>query len=63
MLWDVSKLIFENYGEKSTLSKEELSSPDDRKFPIKYPREFENRVNWEDVNELMAAKIAVLLKT
>lgn len=62
MLRDVSNWLFENYGEKSTLSKEELSSPEDISYLIKYPREFENRVNWEDVNEIIAAKIAELLK-
>ncbi|MFT9599663.1 HipA domain-containing protein [Mesobacillus sp.] len=61
MLRDVSEWFFESYGEKSTLSKEELSSPDGTQYIIKYPREFKDRINWEDVNEIVAAQIAKLL--
>lgn len=57
----MSEWSFESYGEKSTLSKEELSSPENIKYLIKYPRDFKDRVNWEDVNEVIAAKIAELL--
>lgn len=62
MLRNVSDWAFEHYGEKSTLSKEELSSPEGTRYLIKYPRQFKDRVNWEDVNEIIAAKIAMLLK-
>lgn len=59
---DVSGWIFIGHGEKSTLEKEELLSPDKENFIIKYPRESKvDRVNWEDVNKIIAAKIANIL--
>ncbi|GAB3063536.1 HipA domain-containing protein [Virgibacillus ainsalahensis] len=59
---DISDWVFVNHGEKSTLEKEELLSPGDMEYIMKYPREFdETRVNWEDINEVIAAKIGQLL--
>lgn len=59
---DVSEWAFMGYGEKSTLGKEELLSPEGEDYLIKYPRESRvERVNWEDVNEVIAAKIADVL--
>src|SRR5690625_1535243 len=46
----------------STLRKEDLRSPEGTLYVMKYPRPFDGkRVNWEDVNEVIAAKIASLL--
>ncbi len=46
----------------STLEKEDLLSPDNVQYVVKYPRKFDGkRVNWEDINEVIAAKIAKLL--
>lgn len=59
---DISDWYFTGHGEKSTLQKEELLSPENIEYIMKYPRDFPNRVNWEDVNEVIAAKIAQLLK-
>lgn len=59
---DVSNWLFLGYGEKSTLEKEDLESPDEIKYVMKYPRPFDGkRVNWEDINEVIAAEIARLL--
>lgn len=59
---DVSEWTFMGYGEKSTLGKEELLSPEGEEYLIKYPRESKvERENWEDVNEVIAAKIAEIL--
>lgn len=58
---DISDWYFTGHGEKSTLQKEELLSPDNIEYIMKYPREFTNRVNWEDVNEVIAARIAQFL--
>jgi hypothetical protein len=46
----------------STLEKEDLLSPDNVQYVMKYPRLFDGtRVNWEDINEVIAAEIAKLL--
>lgn len=45
------------YGGKSTLDKEELRSPENEYFLIKYPRRFKVGVSWEDITELIAAEI------
>ena len=59
---DVSDWLFLGYGERSTLEKEELRSPSGKTYIMKYPRPFDGkRTNWEDVNEVIAAKIAKLL--
>jgi len=58
---DVSDWLFKGHGEHSTLPKEELLSPDNIEYIMKYPRPFENRVNWEDVNEVIAAEICKML--
>ncbi|WP_368985882.1 hypothetical protein NST54_17715 [Caldifermentibacillus hisashii] len=59
---DISNWLFIGHGEKSTLQKEELLSPDNIPYIMKYPRPFSNnRVNWEDVNEVIAAEIGKLL--
>ncbi|MEW9053728.1 MAG: HipA domain-containing protein [Neobacillus sp.] len=39
------------------MEKEELRSPDQLKYLIKYPRPFEVGVSWEDITELIAAEI------
>src|SRR5699024_18067 len=53
---------FISHGEKSTLEKEELLSPNNIEYIMKYPRKFDgSRVNWEDINEVIGAKIAQLL--
>lgn len=62
IVYDVTDWVFTSHGEKSTLEKEELLSPDGIEYIMKYPRSFDgNRVNWEDINEVIAAKIAQLL--
>lgn len=59
---DISQWEVTGHGEKSTLEKRELISPDGIPYVLKFPREFSaNRTNWEDVNEIIAAKIAELL--
>lgn len=59
---DVSAWSFLGHGEMSTLRKEDLRSPEGTLYVMKYPRPFDGkRVNWEDVNEVIAAKIASLL--
>ncbi|MCC3356124.1 HipA domain-containing protein [Bacillus sp. REN16] len=59
---DVTNWTFISHGEKSTLEKVELLSPDENEYIMKYPRELSgDRVNWEDVNEVIGAKIAQLL--
>jgi hypothetical protein len=59
---DVTDWIVSGYGENSTLEKLELLSPEYEPYIIKFPRDFsEDRVNWEDVNEVIAAKVAQLL--
>jgi len=61
-LRDVSAWSFLGHGEMSTLRKEDLRSPEGTLYVMKYPRPFDGkRVNWEDVNEVIAAKIASLL--
>lgn len=60
---DVTHWQFLGYGEKSTLEKEDIVSPNGDVYVIKYPRKFDmKRVNWEDINELIAAKIAEFLQ-
>jgi len=60
---DVSNWVFVSHGEKSTLEKEELLSPEETEYIIKYPREFDgDRVNWEDITEVIAAKLAEILE-
>jgi len=61
-LRDVSSCKFVGHGEMSTLAKEDLRSPYNEIYVMKYPRPFDGkRVNWEDVNEVIASKIAQLL--
>lgn len=60
MLMDVSDWELVGYGGKSTLEKEELLSPIGTKYLIKYPREFEKGVSWEDITELIAAEIGTI---
>lgn len=59
MLRDISDWEHIGYGGKSTLEKEELKSPNDLKYIIKYPRQ---GYSWEDVTELIAAKIGSILE-
>ncbi|WP_251670442.1 MULTISPECIES: HipA domain-containing protein [unclassified Sporosarcina] len=61
MLKDISDWEHIGYGGKSTLEKEELKSPTGLKYIIKYPRKFELGVSWEDITELIAAKIGSIL--
>lgn len=61
MLKDVSDWEHIGYGGKSTLQKEELKSPEGLKYIIKYPRKFEVGVSWEDITELIAAKVGSIL--
>ncbi|AQQ54111.1 HipA domain-containing protein [Planococcus lenghuensis] len=59
---DVSDWPITGYGENSTLEKFELLSPEGVPYVIKFPREFDQkRTNWEDLNEIIAAKIASML--
>jgi hypothetical protein len=59
---DVTSWPVTGYGENSTLEKYDILSPDGENYVIKFPREFDGkRTNWEDVNEVVAAKIASLL--
>lgn len=60
MLKDISDWELVGYGGKSTLEKEELRSPNRIDYLIKYPREFDEGVSWEDLTELIAAKIGTL---
>ncbi|WP_400244574.1 hypothetical protein AB3U99_24220 [Niallia sp. JL1B1071] len=48
MLKDISDWELVGYGGKSTLEKEELRSPNRIDYLIKYPREFDEGVSWED---------------
>ncbi|KAB2952949.1 hypothetical protein F9B85_06685 [Heliorestis acidaminivorans] len=57
MFKDISKWEHIGFAGKSTLEKEELRSPDHLKYLIKYPRSFAVGVSWEDVTELISAKI------
>lgn len=57
MLRDISDWEHIGYGGKSTLEKEELKSPEGLKYIIKYPRKFKVGVSWEDITELIAAKV------
>lgn len=61
MLRDISEWEHIGHGGNSTLPKEELRAPDKRKYLIKYPRQVEEGVAWEDITELVAAKIAFIL--
>ena len=61
MLKDISDWERIGYGGKSTLEKEELKSPDGLKYLIKYPRQFNQGVSWEDITELIAAEIGSIL--
>lgn len=60
MLKDISNWELVGYGGKSTLEKEELRSPDGKYYLIKYPRQFEKGVSWEDITELVAAEVGTL---
>lgn len=60
---DVSSWLITSYGENSTLEKLELLSPEGIPYVIKFPRSFDDsRTNWEDLNEIIASKIAEMLK-
>lgn len=61
MLRDISDWEYIGHGGKSTLEKEELLSPNKLKYLIKYPREVEVGVSWEDITEMIAAKVGVIL--
>lgn len=59
---DVTSWLVTGYGENSTLEKLDLLSSEGEDYVIKFPRDFDGkRTNWEDVNEVIAAKIASLL--
>lgn len=59
---DVSNWEITGFGENSTLEKYEMLSPEEDHYIMKFPRYFNgNRTNWEDVNEIIAAKVAKLL--
>lgn len=60
---DISHWKHLGYGGKSTLEKEELSSPspEEKKYLIKYHRQFTQGISWEDITEYIAAKIGELL--
>lgn len=63
MLRDISHWQMIGYGGKSTLDKEELvDSSTGERYLIKYPRQFELGISWEDVTELVAADIGRLLQ-
>lgn len=57
MYRDVSLWEYIGTGGKSTLEKEELLSTEKEKFLIKYKRNAQEGVTWEDVTEFIAAKI------
>lgn len=61
LLRDISNWVHVGYGGRSTLEKEELVSPEETSFFIKYPRDVEVGVSWEDITELVAAKIASIM--
>ena len=59
---DVSNWMLTGHGERSTLKMLTLQSPDGYNYYIKFPRQFDGkRPNLEDINEVIAAKIAELL--
>ncbi|PWA09678.1 hypothetical protein DCC39_12595 [Pueribacillus theae] len=60
MLKDVSDWEHIGYGGKSTLEKEELKSPNQLKYLIKYPRKVKVGVSWEDITEFVAAQIGTI---
>ncbi|MFE3576574.1 HipA domain-containing protein [Lysinibacillus sp. NPDC059133] len=61
-LRDISTWERIGYGGKSTLEKEELIAPStNEKYLIKYPRQFQVGVSWEDITELIAADIGELI--
>ncbi|MFP3122611.1 HipA domain-containing protein [Ectobacillus funiculus] len=57
MYRDVSSWEYIGPGGKSTLEKEELLSPEEEKFLMKYKRNAQEGVTWEDITEYIAAKI------
>lgn len=67
---DVSSWEFYGYGLDSTLEKIELLSPEripnesegHRRYILKYPRNFQVGVSWEDITELIASQVGKLLK-
>lgn len=67
---DISDWDFTGYGVDSTLEKHDLLSPElfpnenegHRRYIIKYPRNFEVGVSWEDISELIASQIGKLLR-
>lgn len=61
MLRDITEWEHIGHGGKSTLEKEELISPDQLKYLIKYPRQPREGISWEDVTELIAAEIGNIL--
>ncbi|AJD92861.1 hypothetical protein JMA_35440 [Jeotgalibacillus malaysiensis] len=59
---DVSSWPIIGYGENSTLEKFEIVSPDGTQYVMKFPRPFDGkRTNWEDLNEVIASKVASML--
>lgn len=61
MLKDISNWNYIGPGGKSTLKKEELKSPEDLKYLIKYPRESNLGIYWEDITEFIAARIGMIM--
>lgn len=60
MFEDISNWEHIGFGGMSTLEKEELLSPNEQKFIIKYKRDFEKGTSWEDITEYVAAIIGNL---
>lgn len=66
---DISAWETVGYGVDSTLEKYDLLSPENfpgepeghRRYLIKYPRNFEIGISWEDITELVASNIGKLL--
>jgi len=61
MLKDISDWEHIGHGGKSTLEKEELKSPNGLKYIIKYTRNSNQGLYWEDITEFIAAKIGTLM--
>ncbi|MEK4488774.1 HipA domain-containing protein [Paenibacillus sp. FSL L8-0493] len=67
---DVSDWNFYGYGVDSTLEKNELLSPErfpdepigHRRYIIKFPRNFELGISWEDITEYIASFVGRVMK-